>query len=149
MIKKYTKLAMTVLIAATVSSAYAAEKNFVCPEPFEIQSTDFTTPSIWVAPPVANSVHGQVGVGLGGGKAVKFIRAVEAEVNHKKGWVCVYDAENNSIHYYQSKITQLADSNKYLRKYLKKVKQEFKNAEPYLKDFDQDKPLGFVGYQSK
>lgn len=151
MIKKSTliKLVTLLFLAASISTAQAAvvTGNFICPEPYEVQSTDFTTPSIWVAPPVAHSAHGQVGVGLGGGKALKLIGAQEAEVKHKKGWVCVYDAETDSINFYETKIKQLADSNKYLRKYLKKVKEEFKNAEPFLKDYPQDRPLGFIGYQ--
>lgn len=145
-IKKW--VALSVLL--TASTAFAAEKNFVCPEPYEIQVTDFTKPNVWVAQPVAHSVPGQLGVGLGGGKPVSFIKAKEAEVNHKKGWVCVYKAENDSIHYYQTKMLQFAESNSILRKkYKARMLEEFRNAEPYLKDFSMEEPLGFVGFQSK
>ncbi len=51
---------LSVLMIAMVSTAYATADNFNCPQPNEIQSTDFTSPSIWVAPPVAHAAPGTV-----------------------------------------------------------------------------------------
>lgn len=143
-------LGISVLMTATFSTAYAVENNFHCPQPSEIQSTDFTAPSIWVAPPVHHSVPKQVGVGLGGKEVKEFIGAEAAEVNHKQGWVCVYRSSGGiSVHEYQAKIKQIAESNRFLKKYLKDINREFENAEPYLKKYPQDAVIGFVGYQRK
>ncbi len=139
-----------ILLIATTSVAYAAADNFNCPQPAQIQSTDFTAPSIWIAPPVAHSFPNTVGVGLGGKEVKEFIGAEAAEVNHKKGWVCVYKSQGGvSVHEYQAKIRQIASSNPYLRKYLAKVNKAFDDAEPYLKKYPQDSAIGFIGYQSQ
>lgn len=83
---KTLKSAISLLtIAMTlVPAAHATNNNFNCPQPFEIQSTDFTAPSIWIAPPVAHSAKGEVGVGLGGKEVKEFLGAEAAMVNHKK-----------------------------------------------------------------
>ena len=141
---------MFLLIAAVASTAYAGENNFNCPQPSEIQSTNFTAPSIWVAPPVAHSVPDMVGVGLGGKTAKEFLGAEATNINNKPGWVCVYKSKGGvSVNEYQSKIKQLVESNHYLNKYLEKVNKAFDDAEPYLKKYPQDSALGFVGYQEE
>ncbi len=141
-------MGLSVLMIAT--TVHAAADNFNCPQPSQIQSTDFTAPSVWIAPPVAHSAPHEVGAGLGGRKVKEFIGAEAAEVNHKQGWVCVYKSEGGiSVHEYQARIRQIAESNHYLRKYLAKVNKAFNDAEPYLKKYPQDEAIGFVGYQSR
>ena len=148
MLKKL--ISLSILMLTTLSTAYAVEGNFNCPQPAEIQSTDFTAPSIWTAPPVSHSASGVIGVGLGGKIVKEFIGSQAADVNNKKGWVCVYKTEGGlSVREYQSKILNIQANNRYLRKYFDKMNKEFENAEPYLKKFPQDIPLGFVGYQKK
>lgn len=143
-------IGISAVILATISTAYAGKNNFNCPEPSEIQSTDFTAPSIWLAPPVAHSLPGQVGAGLGGKKAKEFLGAEEAMVNHKKGWVCVYNSEGGvSVNEYQATIRRIVESNPYLKKYLGKVNKAFDDAEPYLKNYPKDSAIGFVGYQAE
>jgi hypothetical protein len=141
-------IGISVLLAAMSSTAFAAATNFKCPSPAQIQSTDFTAPSIWTAPPVPHSAPDTAGVGLGGKVVKEFIGAEAAEVNHKKGWVCVYKSEGGvSVNEYESKIRQMAESNQYLKKYLAKVNKAYEDAEPYLKNYPKDQPLGFIGYQ--
>jgi hypothetical protein len=153
MIRKNTLtqlLGLSVLAIASSSTAYAAATNFNCPLPAQIQPTDFTAPTVWIAPPVPHSAKDSVGVGLGGSKVKEFIGSEAAEVNHKKGWVCVYkSADGYSVNEYQSKIRQLAISNPYLKKYLAKVDKAYEDAEPYLKNYPKDIPLGVVGYQAE
>jgi hypothetical protein len=146
MFKQLFSASMLALIA--ISTAYA--ENFTCPQPSEIQSTDFTAPSIWVAPPVTHSVPNTVGVGLGG-KVVKELLGIEkAEINHKPGWVCVYRSEGGiSTFEYQFKIREIVMSNRYLKKYIKKVDKAFADAEPYLRNYPRNTPVGFVGYQKE
>ena len=144
-IKKIIKL--SALMVATVSTAYAAN-NFNCPTPAEIQSTDFTSPSIWIAPPIAHSAPAVMGVGLGGKEVKEFIGVEAAVVNHKRGWVCIYKSQGGlSVSEYQAKIRQIIESNRYLRKYLLKTNQELMNAQPYLTKYSKDSVIGFVGYQ--
>lgn len=141
---------LSVLMVATGSTAFATTNanNFNCPQPAEIQSTNFTAPSIWVAPPVAHSVPGMVGVGLGGKTVKEFIGAEPAKVNNKQGWVCVYKSKGGlSPLEYQTKIRQLVESNPFLIKYFAKVNEAFANAEPYLNKYPQNSAIGFVGYQ--
>lgn len=147
MIKKITQLiCVTTLLSATTLSY--GMNNFTCPSPEEIQSTDFTAPSIWVAPPVAHSVPNQVGVGLGGNVAKKLLGTEKAMVNHKEGWVCVYLSEGGvTVNDYKAKIRSIVSENKFLTKYLNKVNKAFEEAEPYLKNYPKDKPIGFIGYQ--
>ncbi|GEM_PF-5772554 len=141
-------ISLSLLALATFSSAYAADKNFDCPQPSEIQSTDFTAPSIWTAPAVKHAAKGTVGVGLGGSKAVEFLGAEEAEVNHQKGWVCVYLSDGDkSINYFEKNIISTVSNTPYLVRYSDHVKEELQKAEPYLKNYPHDKPLGFIGYQ--
>jgi len=143
-------ISFLVLIASMTSYSVAGRNDFSCPQPSEIQSTDFTAPSIWIAPPVAHSLQGEVGAGLGGKEVKEFLGSEEAEVHHKKGWVCVYRSEGGvSVHEYQSKIRQIVESNPYLKKYLAKVNKAFDDAEPYLKKFPQDSAIGFVGYAAE
>ncbi len=140
-----------ILIASLIaaSTAHAAKNNFNCPQPNEIQSTDFTAPSIWTAPGVPHAVEGSYGIGLGGKVVKEFLGAEEAQVNHRKGWVCVYKSEGGvSVNEYEAKIRQIVGSTSYLKKYLAKVNNALDNAEPYLKNYPQDMPLGFVGYQA-
>ena len=145
---KKSFMVASALLLATGSTAYAANTNFNCPQPAQIQSTDFTAPSIWTAPPVAHSAPNTVGVGLGGKQVKEFLGAEAALVGHQKGWVCVYRSEGGvSTNEYQMKIRQIVESNPYLKKYLGKVNKEFENAEPYLKKYPQDTALGFIGYQ--
>ena len=62
------------LLALGISSAcFANAGSFTCPEPSEIQSTDFSVPSIWIAPPMPHSVKDVVGVGMGGKIAIETI----------------------------------------------------------------------------
>ena len=129
-----------------ITSAYA----FNCPAPKEIQSTDFTAPSIWIAPPVAGSVPEQVGVGLGGHHAVKLLGVEKAQINHHEGWICVYTSKGGTAaNDYQNKIKHIVAGNKYLSKYLSKVDKAFEDAEPYLKNYPKDEPLGVIGYQTE
>lgn len=143
-------ISLLVLMLATTSSVFAGRDDFNCPQPSEIQSTDFTAPSIWIAPPVAHSLQGEVGAGLGGKEVKEFLGSEAAEVHHRKGWVCVYRSQGGvSVHEYQSKIRQIVESNPYLKKYLAKVNKAFDDAEPYLKKFPQDSAIGFVGYAAE
>jgi hypothetical protein len=149
MTRNKLSIGLLVLMVSSVTVAHADAKNFKCPQPSEIQSTDFTSPSIWIAPPVAHSLADTVGVGLGGKQVKEFLGAEAAEVNHKKGWVCVYRSKGGqSVHEYQAKIKEIVATNKYLRKYLEKVNKAFADAEPYLSNYPQDEAIGFVGYQA-
>jgi len=146
-LKLIKPVALTLLFTASIT-AYAANNNFTCPTPAEIQSTDFTAPSIWLAPPMPHSVPGQVGVGLGGKTVKEYLGVEAATVSNKKGWVCVYKSEGgDSTRDLEAKIREIVGSNKYLSKYLEKVNKIFEDAEPYLKRYPQDEPVGFVGYQ--
>ena len=139
---------LVILTIATVSTVYASATNFTCPQPSEITSTDFTAPSIWVAPPVAHSISGMVGVGLGGKEVKEFIGAQEAVVNHKQGWICIYHAKGGfSILELQAKIKQVTETNQFLKKYSARVNQLSDKAQPFLKNYPQDTVIGFVGYQ--
>lgn len=150
MIKINKLIGLSALMLATISTGYASKNNYTCPQPSEIQSTDFTAPSIWLAPPVAHSLPGQVGAGLGGKKVKELLGIEEAEVHHKKGWVCVYSSEGGvSVNEYQMTIKNIVDSNPYLKKYLDKVNKAFNDAEPYLKNYPKDSAIGFVGYQAE
>ncbi len=143
-INKVICLAMLVFGA----SASYANNNFTCPSPEEIQSTNFTVPSIWVAPPVAHSEPGQVGVGLGGTEVKKLLGVEKAKVNGKDGWVCVYKSKGGTaIADYQTKIRGIVAGNKFLIKYLEKLNKAFDDAEPYLKHYPKDEPIGFIGYE--
>ena len=147
-LKKQSLLALVCLV--TLSNIHAAAQNFTCPQPQEIQSTDFTAPSIWTAPPVAHSVDGMVGVGLGGKEVKEFLGAEAATVNHKAGWVCVYRSQGGlSVNEYESKIREIVGSNTFLKKYLAKVNKSFEDAQPYLKNYPKETPLGFIGYQKQ
>src|SRR3990167_3480335 len=138
---------LSALMVATLSTAYATANNFNCPSSAEIQSTDFTAPSIWVAPPVAHSAPGVVGVGLGGKEAKELIGTEVAMVNHKPGWVCVYRSQGGlSVLEYQYKIKQVVESHPFLRKYLVKTNKIVERGEPYLKKYLQHPAIGFVGY---
>lgn len=146
MCKKFIYLSL--LLLATISSAYAVDKNFDCPAPSDIQSTDFTSPSIWVAPAVHHAAKGTVGIGLGGKQVLQFLGAEAAEVNHQKGWICVYTSQGGvSVNDYEKKILDTVSDTPYLRKYFDRVNDELQKAEPYLKNYPKDVPLGFVGYQ--
>jgi hypothetical protein len=148
--KKNKLIGLSVAVIAMATTPLALASNFACPKPAEIQSTDFTAPTIWIGPPMAHSAPNAVGVGLGGKQVKEFVGAQAAQIKHKKGWVCVYKSAGGlSVHEYQAKIRHLAESNPYLKKYLARVNEEFANAEPYLKNYPQDEPLGFVGYQIK
>jgi hypothetical protein len=142
-------IAITLLTLATMSSAYAAGQAFTCPKPNEIQSTDFTSPSIWVTPGVQGAAEGTVGVGLGGKKVQRFIGAEAAEVNHQQGWVCVYETQGGmSVDEYRNHILKTFHGNDYLRKYYSRVNDEIEKGYTYLKDFPHDSPIGFVGFQA-
>ncbi|OAI49449.1 hypothetical protein AYO45_02475 [Gammaproteobacteria bacterium SCGC AG-212-F23] len=146
MMKKFIGL----VILSTVTTAFAAGDNFPCPQPSEIQSTDFTAPSIWTAPPMAHSAPGTVGLGLGGKEVKEFLGSEAATVNHQHGWVCVYRSNGGlTVGEYESKMRQVVESTGYLRKYLDRLNKAFENAEPYLKRFPRNIPLGFVGYQQQ
>ena len=145
--KNILQLAGLIALSAS-ATAYSATTNFTCPQPSEIQSTDFTAPSIWVAPPMPHAAKGVVGVGLGGKEAKELLGIESANVNHKKGWVCVYKSRGGlAPHEYESKIRQVLESNHYLKKYLADVNKSFDNAEPFLNNYPHDVSLGFVGYQ--
>lgn len=147
MINKKISKVISLIMLLGISSAYAMN-NFTCPSPLEIQSTDFTAPSIWIAPPVAHSVPNKVGVGLGGKTAKKLLGVEKATINHKDGWVCVYQSEGGTaVNDYETKIRNIVSGNKFLIKYLDKINKVFENAEPYLKNYPKDEPLGFIGYQ--
>lgn len=140
---------LSALLVTSLSTAYAAN-NFNCPAPAEITSTDFTAPSIWVAPPVAHSVPGLVGVGLGGKEVKELIGVEVAFVNHKQGWVCVYKSQGGlSPIEYQSKIKKMMESQQLLRKHLAGTLKEFQREEPYLSKYAQYSSIGFVGYQKR
>jgi len=147
-IKKLIRLSF--LMLTTTTTAFAATTNFKCPQPVEIQSTDFTAPSIWTAPPVANSAPGVIGIGLGGKEVREFLGAESTTVNHRRGWVCIYQSQGGvSVHEYEAKIKQIVESNHYLRKHFAKVSEAFDQAEPYLNKYPMDTAVGFIGYQEK
>jgi hypothetical protein len=146
MMKKLTQLIL--LSIASLSTVHAAEDNFNCPQPSQIQSTNFTSPSIWTAPPVAHSAPGTVGVGLGGTHVKELLGAQPAKVNNRNGWVCVYKSEGGlSVNEYQAKIRKVIGTTSYLQRYVDKMNKFFDGAEPYLKKYPKDQALGFVGYQ--
>lgn len=146
MMKKVLSLALITL----ASTSFAAEKNFHCPQPTEIQSTHFTAPSIWVAPAMPHAAKGTVGVGLGGNEVGAFIGAESARIGNKPGWVCVYYSKGGmSVNDYQTTILKHAATIPYLRQYLARINQEFENAEPYLKKYPKTEPLGVIGYQAQ
>ena len=147
LIKNITKIACVSTLILSASASYAAG-NFNCPAPEVIQSTDFTSPSIWVAPPVAHSEPGQVGVGFGGKEVKKLLGVEKTKVNGKDGWVCIYKSKGGTtVSDYENKIRQIVKGNKFLVKYLEGVNKTFDQAEPYLVSYPKDEPIGFVGYQ--
>lgn len=146
MIKNINTIICSIIIIGA-SSAWATP-SYNCPTPEEIQSTDFTSPSIWLGPPVLHSMPNQVGVGLGGKAAKQFLGAQKAQVNHKPGWVCVYRSEGGTtVSDYQITIRNIVAKNKFLYKYLAKLDKAYKEAAPYLQYYPKDEPIGFVGYQ--
>lgn len=145
-IKNIAKMTCVATLILGASASYALN-NFTCPASEEINSTDFTAPSIWIAPPVAHSQPGQVGVGLGGKRVGKLLGVESARVGGHDGWVCVYKSEGGTtVRTYEKKIRKLLVENKFLIKYLETANKAFDQAEPYLKHYTQDE-LGFVGYQ--
>src|SRR5262249_39692488 len=115
--KKMAKIISLTMLLGISTSSYAIN-TFTCPSPQEIQSTDFTAPSIWIAPPVVHSVPNQPGVGLGGKIAKKLLGVEKATINNKAGWICVYLSEGGTaVNDYQSKIRDIISGNKYLVKY--------------------------------
>lgn len=152
MLKKILALGLLML----ASTAFAAKNDFPCPLPSEIQSTQFTMPSVWVAPAMPHAAKDSVGVGLGGKRAIALLGSEKARIGGENGWVCVYTTEGifyNSVDSYQKLILQKASSIPYTRKYLGKINEAFEKAEPYLKDYrhkDKDGneiPLGVIGYK--
>lgn len=143
-------LGLSLLMLA--SSTFAANDNFKCPHPNEINSTDFTAPSIWTAPAVAGAAPDTVGLGLGGKRVKLFLGATAARLGDKDGWVCVYSTEGGlSVNEYEARINQEVHSMKfdYLKKYSKRINEQFKKLYPFLEDYDDGKtPLGFIGYQA-
>jgi len=139
-------IGFTMLIAVSTSS-YAAN-TFTCPSPQEIQSTDFTAPSIWIAPPVVHSVPNQAGIGLGGKVAKKLLGVEKARINGREGWICVYQSEGGTAaNDYQAKVREVVSGNKFLAKYLDKVNEAIEKTQPYLENYPKDQPLGVIGYQ--
>lgn len=131
-----------------ISPAMASCKNFNCPHPSQIESTDFTVPSIWVAPPVVHSLKDAVGIGLGGKEVKEFLGAEEAIVNHKNGWVCIYKSAGGiSVQAYRAKILSMVESNRYLKKYQQKITRSFDEIESYLIQYPVNEEIGFIGYQ--
>lgn len=150
--KKFNKTTQSIGISALaiVLSSAAFADNFVCPQPNEIQSTNFTQPSIWVAPAVAHAALGTVGVGLGGDQATALIGVEPARVSNKNGWICVYTSQGGvSVNEYESKIRNIIGTTPYLKRYVDKMNEFFNNAEPYLKKYPKNDPIGFIGYQSE
>lgn len=146
-LKKIIQLCLPLLLASTT---FAANPNYVCPDPSKIRSTDFTAPSIWVADVMPRAKEGTIGVGLGGKRAVALLGVEEATVSHKKGWVCVYRSEGGtSVNEYARVIRHEVKNVPYLTKYADKVEEAFEKAQPYLEGYPKDEPLGFVGYQLK
>ena len=148
---KSVKFIPLLLLSLGVSSACLADaSNFACPAPGEIQSTDFSVPSIWIAPPMPHSVKDVVGVGLGGKNAKQLLGVEAYKVNHKPGWVCVYESEGGtSFDEYRSKLINVANSNHYLKRYVADITAAFEHAEPFLEKYSKDKRLGFIAYQKK
>jgi hypothetical protein len=143
----YKILGLTTLLLTT-SFSFAYADNYPCPAPTEIQSTDFTAPSIWIAPPIVHSKPGQVGVGLGGKKVKRLLGVENIRISGRPGWACVYKTEGGiSVFDYETRIRGIVAGNKFLLKYLEKVNKAFENAEPYLKNYPKDQPIGFVGYE--
>lgn len=145
-------LMVATILAFNYGTAMAAKTNLVCPEPSQIKSTDFTSPSIWVAPPVSHAVEGSSGVGLGGKQVKEFLGAEAAQVNHHPGWVCVYRSEGGlSVTEYRNKIREIIQSTDYFKKWSdkvnKKIDKVFEESEPYISKYPQNTALGFIGYQ--
>jgi hypothetical protein len=139
-----------ILLATTFAAASAsyAKTNLTCPDPVEIQSTDFTSPSIWIAPPVKYAVPDQNGMGLGGTTPKELVGTERIKIKGKDGWACVYRSEGGiAPHDYENKIRNIVVNNKFLLKYLNKVNKAFDKSERFLKHYPQDMSLGFVGYQ--
>jgi len=140
LVNKFAIISGLAISVVSVSSAFAA---YNCPAPEEIQATDFTVPSIWIAPPVAQSLIGRVGVGFGGKKATKLLGVEPIQ----DGWVCVYKSKDGSaISELQTKIRGLIAGNKFLIRYLNDVNDAFEKAQPFLKPYMQHGSVGFVGY---
>lgn len=145
---KAITLSLIILGASAASIANAG--NFSCPQPNEIQSTDFSVPSIWVAPAMPRSARDVLGLGLGGKEAKKLLGIEPYDINGKPGWVCIYESKGGtSFNEYRRKLTQAANSSHYLKRYVSKVTATFDGAEPFLKNYLTDKPLGFIGYQQR
>lgn len=51
-----------------------------------------------------------------------------------------------SVNEYQARVLSIVKTNQYLKKYLKNVNKAFEEAEPYLKKYPKESPIGFVGY---
>lgn len=141
-------LLLTALTVCTTTS-FAENEDFTCPQPNEIQSTNFSTPSIWVGPPMPHALPEKVGVGLGGERPTKLLGVKEYDnVGGSPGWICMYSSEGGvAYNAYRSKLIDVAKSNRYLEKYVEKITKEFENGAPYLEGYPQDQDLGFVGYQ--
>lgn len=154
-------IGLSMLIAATSTYAVGTTNNFNCPDVKAIQAIDFSVPSnptptwlsVWIAPPVAHSLKGQVGAGFGGSKAVQWVGAEAAQVGHKDGWICVYISESGiAPREIEKKIRDTALGNHYLKKYVEKIDKAYADADPYLSKYEKlypNKQFGFVGYQGK
>lgn len=136
------------LASALLSVSAFANNNFNCPASEEIQSTNFTEPSIWIAPPMAHSAPDVVGVGFGGKTAGKLIGVEKTKINGGDGWVCVYKSKGaTTLGSYYAKIKKILVNNKFLIKYIDGLNEAFDNVQPFLKHYPKNEELGFVGYK--
>lgn len=139
-----------VILAMSISSTYAANSNFECPQTNEIIISDITTPSIWIAPAVASSKQGVVGVGLGGTNIKDLIGVTPVTFNTQEGWICIYRSKNGlTLAEIESKIKALTTDHSLLSKHYTDIKQLADKAHHYFdnKNYSSEMSLGFIGYQ--